>query len=184
MKKKIAIAIIIILLIGLGIFFYVSSFKVDQEETKELMNEVNEDYDEFNKNMTAFVNKRNEFYKKKEEVFLEDIAKDTSVWTNFMAEYEKVINDVEESSKRLKKACKNNFGDITVKSKCNQFKVNYESANNYYITDVKVYNNLVKEYNEWASSNYKNLEKIELKIYKDYIDYDEDGEYFGKEDSK
>lgn len=182
--KKIIVIIIVILLLILGVTFYVSSFKTDQEETKKLMSEVNEDYDKFNKNMTAFVNKRNEFYKQKDSIFLEDISKDTSVWTNFMNDYEKVIENVDESGKRLKKACKNNFGDITVKTKCNQFRVNYESANNYYITDVKVYNNIVDKYNEWASSNYQNLEKVKLKIYDDYIDYDEDGEYFGKEGSK
>ena len=190
MKKKIAIIISIILVVALlvaFVFVYVSSFKTDQEETLKLMEEVNEDYPTFNKNMTTFVNKRNEFYKQKEEIYLEEIGKNTSLWTNFMAEYAKILNDIEDSSARLKKACKNDFGDITAKSQCNQFRANYEAANNYYITDVKVYNEIVKTYNEWVDSNnstYQKLSSVDLEIYEDYIDYDEDGEYFGKEGSK
>lgn len=184
--KLLLIIFIILLVIGIFLYFYISSFKVDREETLELMKEVNEDYPTFNKSMTEFVNKRNAFYKQKDEIFLEDIGKNVNVWVKFMADYEKIINKVEDNSKRLKPNCKNDFGDINAKTECNQFRVNYEAAMNYYITDVKVYNNIVKEYNEWLinnNSSYQKLEKVSLTIYKDYIDYDEDGEYFGKEGS-
>ena len=187
-KKKMAIITLIVLIILSIIitcgYFYVQSFKVDREETLKLMAEVNEDYPEFSKSMTEFVNKRNGFYKKQEEIFLEDISKNPSSWTNYMNEYEIVIQKIEDSSKRLKKACVNDFGDITAKAQCNQFRVNYEAAHNYYITDVKVYNELVKKYNEWNNGSYEKLSEVDRKIYKDYIDYDEDGEYFGKEVSK
>jgi len=187
-KKKmiviISTLILILLALGVGLYFYVESFKVDREKTLELMAEVNEDYPGFSKSMTEFVNKRNDFYKKQEEIFLEDISKNPSSWTNYIKEYETIIQNIENGSERLKKACVNDFGDITAKTECNQFRVNYESAHNYYITDIKVYNELVNKYNEWAGSTYENLSKVELVIYKDYIDYDEDGEYFGKEVSE
>jgi len=187
-KKKIAITIVIIgtILITLGVFlyFYINSFKLDREQTLKLMAEVHEDYPEFSKSMTEFVNKRNEFYKMQEEIYLEDMGKNPSLWSNFINEYSSIIQKIEDGSKRLQKACVNDFGDITAKTECNQFRVNYESANNYYISDIKVYNELVKKYNEWANGSYENLKEVELKIHKDYIDYDEDGEYFGKEVSK
>lgn len=187
-RWKILVCILLILsVIGVFLYFYISSFKVDRQETLALMKEVNEDYPKFNKNMTEFVNKRNAFYKQKEEIYLEDMGKNTAAWITFMNEYAKIIENIESSSKRLKGHCKNNFGDINAKTQCNQFRVNYEAANNYYITDIKAYNNIVKEYNEWLinhSSSYPKLNEISLSIYKDYIDYDEDGEYFGKEVSK
>lgn len=187
-KWKILLVIFIILaLISSFLYFYISSFKVDRAETLVLMKEVNEDYPKFSKNMTEFVNKRNAFYKQKEEIYLEDIGKNTNTWITFMSDYAKIINVIEDNSKRLKTNCKNDFGDITAKTQCNQFRVNYEAAMNYYITDVKVYNNIVKEYNVWLTNNnssYKKLEEVSLTLYKDYIDVDGDGEYFGKEASE
>ena len=56
---------------------------------------------------------------------------------------------------------------------------------NYYISDVNLYNQMVSEYEKYNTENggqYPNVNKAEHVIYKDYIDYDEDGEYFGKEE--
>ena len=54
---------------------------------------------------------------------------------------------------------------------------------NYYITDIKGYNKTVEEYNKWASENGKNkLNEGKFPVYKKYIDFDKDGEYFGKEE--
>lgn len=190
MKKRTKVIIIVslvIIILAVLIYMYVSSFKVDKEKTLKLMNEVSEDYPAFNKAMNEFVNKRNSFYKQKEEIYLDDINKDPSKWSNFMTEYAKIVNTVEDKSSRLKSACKNDFGDIGAKTKCNEFRVNYEAAMNYYITDVKVYNKIVKEYNQWLINNNNlanKLTEVKLSIYKDYIDYDKDGEYFGKGEDK
>ncbi|MEI3507648.1 MAG: hypothetical protein V8R01_00670 [Bacilli bacterium] len=57
---------------------------------------------------------------------------------------------------------------------------------NYYITDIKGYNKTVDEYNTWVTEggyNYGKLNKAKFVVYKDYIDFDKDGEYFGKEES-
>lgn len=185
-RWKLLLGILLILtVIGVFLYFYISSFKVDREETLALMKEVNEDYPKFNKSMTEFVNKRNAFYKQKEEIYLEDMGKNTNAWVTFMNDYAKIIENIENNSQRLKDACKNNFGDINAKTQCNQFRVNYEAANNYYITDIKAYNNIVKEYNEWLTNHNSKYPKLnEVSLSKDYIDYDEDGEYFGKEVSK
>jgi ABC-type Na+ efflux pump permease subunit len=185
MKKKwIILLIVIILVFALAIYLYINSFKEDKKETLKIMKQVNTDYPVFIKATNACVEKRNEFYKQKEDIYLEEISKNPADWTTLMSEYEELLNQVETSSKRLKKYCKNEFGDITVKTECNKFKANYEAVMNYYITDVKVYNKLVKEYNEWVNTNNSSaskLEKVKLKIYDKYIDFDEDGEYFGKE---
>ena len=63
-------------------------------------------------------------------------------------------------------------------------KANYEAAHNYYISDVKLYNQMIDEYDKYNLENggtFAKVNKAEYKVYKDYIDYDKDGEYFGKE---
>ena len=100
-----------------------------------------------------------------------------------METHKQNLENIENNSEKLKENCVVKFADPNVNSKCTIFKSTYEAANNYYISDIKDYNKTVEEYNEWAEKNNKEkLNKIKLTIYKDYIDYDEDGEYFGKEE--
>ncbi|MBQ9011866.1 MAG: hypothetical protein IJ093_04380, partial [Bacilli bacterium] len=97
--------------------------------------------------------------------------------------YENAIKEVEDSSDVLKENCIVRYADVNVNSKCTNFKVNYEAAMNYFITDIKGYNKTVKQYNQWVSDNnydYGKLNEGKLVVYKKYIDFDKDGECFGK----
>ena len=76
------------------------------------------------------------------------------------------------------------YGDIGARTKCTNFKANYEAAQNYYLTDVEVYNKLVDDYDKWNAVNGGGnpvVNKLEKVTIDDYIDFDGDGEYFGKE---
>ena len=102
-----------------------------------------------------------------------------------MDEYADTIREVEKASKNLKSNCKIKYGDVNTNSKCTAFKANYEAAMNYYISDVKIYNKLVDEYDEWnKDGKYPKLKKGTFPVYKKYIDFDDDGEKFGSEVEK
>ena len=190
MKKSIKIigivVIIIIVLITLACF-WVIGLKEDQKKTKVKMKEVTDNYPAFNKEVDNFSSLRNKLYEKKEDMYYETLSQQAKDWDKFMEEYAEQIKKVENASKKLKQNCKIKYGDVGTNSKCTAFKANYEAAQNYYISDVKMYNELIDKYDKWTKEQggqYNTLKKAELSVYKKYIDFDNDGEYFGKEEVK
>lgn len=186
MKKSlmvIGIVICIIIVLFAGAWIWVSGLKEDTAETKKKMDIILKAYPNFNKAVDDFSNLRNQFYEYKEDLYLETLRDNADAWNSFMKIYEEGIQKVENSAKDLKANCNLDYGDVNVSSKCTTFKANYQAANNYYISDVKLYNQLVDEYEKYnTSGKYKTVNKASLVIYKDYIDYDKDGECFGKEE--
>ena len=188
MKRKIVIALLLFLLfvIGLGGYFFIDSIKEDQAITKEKSKEIVDAYKEFNSLIQAFATLREEYYGARENTFLEEFSKDTGYWNDLIERYANSIKDVEDKSKVLKINCKIKFADINANSSCTNFKANYEAAMNYYITDVKGFNKVVKQYNDWIDENkysYEKLKEGSFPVYKKYIDFDNDGEYFGKDEN-
>ena len=186
MKKVVMILVIVVIILAICftlISVWVSGFQKDTEETKAMMNEILDSYDDFNSSVDEFSNKRNSFYGFKENLYLEELATNTDGWNTFMNEYKEVFQKVYDTSEVLRENCTIEYGDVNVNSKCTTFKANFEAAVNYYISDVNSYNLIVDEYNAWnTSGTYPVLNKASYVVYEDYIDYDEDGEYFGKEE--
>lgn len=186
MKKKIILILILIIVLTLlifGIYTFITNFKEDKKITIQKANQIIESYNKFNESVLTFAKERDNIYKLRENVYLEEFATNTEGWNNLMNSHSQNIEQIEKNSKLLKENCKVTFADPNVNSKCTVFKSTYEAANNYYISDIKSYNKTVKEYNDWATKNNKPiLKEIKLEIHKDYIDYDKDGECFGKEE--
>ena len=188
MKKVIFIVIIIlvILLAGFGFYLFTKNIKEDKKLTNEMMKKLVKEYDIFDKNIKEFASKREEFYLMQENAYLQSISENPENWNNFINDYSKIIVDIKNNSKLLDKYCFNKFASVEVNSKCTNYVANYEAAMNYYISDINNYNNnIVKKYNSWLTDNnyeYQKLEEGKLSAYKDYIDYDKDNDYFGKEE--
>ena len=188
MKKSLKIIGIMIIIIGILVgcaTIWVNGLMEDQKKTKKTMKIVLKYYDNFNNRVEEFSSVRNNFYQYKEDLYLESLASKTADWDKFMGEYADTIKEVEKASKNLKANCKIKYGDVNTNSKCTAFKANYEAAMNYYISDVKLYNKLVDEYDEWnKDGKYPEPKKGTFPVYKKYIDFDHDGEKFGSEVEK
>ena len=188
MKRKIVIIILCLILVGLGVLVYlfIDNIKEDQAITKEKAKEITSSYEKFYSSIEAFAALREKLYVTRENTFLEEFATDYEIWNKFIEDYAESIKDVEKNSKTLKKDCVIKFADIKANSSCTNFKANYEAAMNYYITDIKSYDKTVEQFNKWAEENNKEgrLKKGTYPVYKKYIDFDEDGEYFGKGENK
>lgn len=183
--KIIGIVIIIIAIIFIAAWIWVDGLKEDRAATQAKMDEILEAYPNFNKAVDEFSNLRNQFYGYKEDLYLETLRDNAEAWNTFMAGYANGIQKVEDTAKVLKEDCQSEYGDVNVSSKCTTFKANYEAAMNYYISDVKMYNQMVDEYDKYNAQNgnkYPTVNEGKFPVYTDYIDYDKDGEYFGKEE--
>lgn len=187
MKKKwiIISVIFVILIIGLicGISLFIKSFNEDKKQTLQIMENIKEKYKEFSPFIDQFSSKRAEFYTAKDELFyLESINDNREKINILMSDYNKIVMDVDSTSKYLQENCNRKYSSSSVNNTCNLFKQEYEAVMNYYITDLKVYNTLVAEYNNWIIDNgltYEPLVEQKLSFYSDYIDYDKDGSYLG-----
>lgn len=189
MKKSlmiIGVVVLIIVVIFIGAWIWVDGLKEDKAATKVKMDEIKEAYPDFNTAVDEFSNLRNQFYTYKEDLYLETLRDNSEEWNNFINTYMAGIQKVEDSARILKENCDIEYGDVSVSTKCNTFKANYEAAMNYYISDAKLYNQMVDEYDKYNAENGNTFAKVnraELSIYQDYIDYDKDGECFGKEEA-
>ena len=186
MKKSlmiIGIVILVIIVIFAFAWRWAIGLKEDKAETKVKMDEILDAYPKFNTEVDNFSALRNQLYEYKKNLFLETLRDNTDAWNVFMDNYLKAIEKVEDAALVLKENCKIEYGDVNVSSKCTTFKANYEAAQNYYISDVVMYNDMVTDYEEYNlehGNKYKKLNKALFSTYGDYIDYDEDGEFFGK----
>lgn len=187
MKKSlmiIGIVIIIIVVVFIGAWIWIDGLKEDTTTTKKKMDEILEAYPKFNEEVDNFSTLRNQLYEYKENLFLETLRDNADAWNTFMENYRAQIMKVEDAASILKEDCKIEYGDVNVSSKCTTFKANYEAAHNYYISDVKMYNEMVSDYEEYNAEHgnqYATVNKALYGPYDDYIDYDKDGEYFGEE---
>lgn len=188
MKKSltiIGVVMIIIVIIFICAWIWVDGLKEDTAITKKKMDEVLETYPKFNEEVDNFSKLRNQLYESKEDLYLETLRDNAASWNTFMENYKNSIMKVENTALILKKNCAEEYGDVNVSSKCTTFKANYEAAHNYYISDVKMYNQMVDEYDVYNAEHgngYAKVNKASYGPYDDYIDYDKDGEYFGKDE--
>ena len=188
MKKSltiIGVVMIIIVIIFICAWVWVDGLKEDTAITKKKMDEVLDAYPKFNEEVDNFSKLRNQLYESKEDLYLETLRDNAASWNTFMENYKNSIMKVENTALILKKNCAEEYGDVNVSSKCTTFKANYEAAHNYYISDVKMYNQMVDEYDVYNAEHgngYAKVNKASYGPYDDYIDYDKDGEYFGKDE--
>lgn len=185
--KIVGIVLLIIVILFVGACFWVNGLKEDKAATKKKTDKILNSYSDFNKSVDEFSTLRNKFYEYKEDLYIETLSTNATAWNDFITSYEAAIKKVDTTAKNLKENCTIEYGDVRANSRCTTFKANYEAANNYYISDAKLYNELIDEYNEYNKKNnnkYAEVNKAKFVVYKDYIDYDKDGEYFGKEEVK
>ncbi|MEI3507647.1 MAG: hypothetical protein V8R01_00665 [Bacilli bacterium] len=114
MKKKIIITIvtIIFLVAAFGVYRLVTNVKQDQEITEEKMDEILTAYETFNTSIQDFAKIRENYYKYRENTFLEEFTSKYNDWNSFITNYEKSIQKVEDSSKVLKDNCIVKFADM------------------------------------------------------------------------
>lgn len=187
MKKVIVIISVILVLAGLGVggYFFIKDFSEDQKKTLAIMDEIKAKYQEFSPLVEEFSDSRTNFHTAKEELFfLEYIEGNKETINTMMTDYLNLVMEVHNSSKYLQENCFRKYSNHSVNNTCNLFKQGYEAVMNYYMTDIKVYNSIASDYNNWLTENSIGLEPlvpIEFSLYESYIDYDKDGSFLGGE---
>jgi len=189
-KKIVIIIIILVSLIALftfiGINFY-RGYQEDKRKTAEIITKIEETYILFTTNINDFNAKRDVLHN---QIFVDNYydGMETKIegWTKLLNEYDVIVEKIDKDSTYLKDNCeKVRLLNNPVSYQCESFSFTYETAVNSYVSDIALYNESIKGYNEWLNSNneaneLKPLEIYNGKLYNEYIDYNNDGEFFGK----
>ena len=187
-KLKILILIGVIAIIWGFVIMFISSVKKDQKEMNARMDMILKSYDEFSKRITEFNTMRDTLHTEfLDKVYYETLEKNDIEYKNKLKKYEELVSNISVSTKdNLRKYCTDNiyYASSDVNNKCASFKQGYEEMVNSFIEDINTYNNNLTQYNSWLDSEGK-TDSMKLEGYqtkKNYIDYNEDGTYSGKEE--
>lgn len=188
-KGIITVLIILLILVALGLIIYnfYKGYKDDKAKTNELINNINNGYNDFVAGLNDINNKRETVYTNIfKETYYTDMQNNIDSWNTTIDEYSKTIESLDNKSKYLKDNCLNiKFYHSEINPKCDLFVENYEMVINYYITDIEIYNKNIDSYNTWANENdedsYKIIDKFVNNSYTEYIDFNNDGVFLGKE---
>lgn len=185
--KKLAnclLVLSIVLIISGGVSTFILGLKADRTETLSRMVEVNDIFEIFSTNTTAFENVRDELYTEVfADLYYDNMYTNDGVIKIKLSNYESLVDDLGKNAKTLKALCEDvYYPDGNVNNKCFNYKSIYEQVVNYFLSDIKVYNNVIKEYNDYQTANNLTYLVKEYKTKKKYIDYNEDGIFDGKED--
>ena len=146
--------------------------------TKELEKNLAADLEIFKSQIDSFTAARDEYSNNVESnMFPETFEEDYEKWMNEIEKYTSVLDQIDSSSKSLKKNCiDHSYSDTNVKNKCAAFNTAYETIVNYYVTDITAFNKTLDDLNK---DLIRKKGKYDLK-YK-LIDANSDGNYLGTE---
>ncbi len=191
-KKKKRIKILI--LIGITcviwgfILMFINSVKKDQKAMNARMDTILKSYDNFSKKIEEYNTTRDTLHKEfLDKVYYETLEQQDVEFKNKLKNYEELVSNISVSTKdNLRKYCEEDiyYSSSEVNSKCAAFKQAYETMVNSFVDDINTYNNNLVQYNAWLDSTGK-TENIKLEGYqtkKQYIDYNKDGEYSGRDE--
>lgn len=170
---------IVFLIIGL----FIGSMRKDKKETKKVMDLIIKDSEKFENSVVSFNEKREKVYSTIfVETYYDTIRENYETWNNQLKDYEQTIDQLETTSKNLKKYCNGMYySKAEVNQKCNDFSSLYEEVVNTFVSDITSYNKMIKEYNEYMKEKNSNETLNEYNTKKKYIDYNKDKSYSGKE---
>lgn len=167
-----------------GVSSFVFSLQSDRKAMKERMVEVSDSFEEFSADTSLFEEFRDELYTNYlSNLYYNTLYQDDALLKNKLSNYENMVDQLEKQANGLADLCDDvYYPDTNVNNKCSNYKGIYEQINNYFVTDINLYNKNIKDYNNYQKSNNSNEIVKEYKTDRKYIDYNEDKVYDGKEE--
>ena len=185
--KKISYSMIMVsvVLILIGAFSsFIMGIKKDKEETYKRLRKVTDIFTVFENNTSSFESYRDELYNTTlNNMYYDTMSTNDTNIKNMLSNYENLVDSLAKNTNDLNYLCEDiYYPDSNTNNKCNNYKSIYEQVNNYFITDINIYNDMVKKYNEYQKSINSDLIINEYKTNKNYIDYNNDKKIEGKEE--
>jgi len=173
-----------VMIISGSVASFVINLQEDRETMYKRMDDVNNTFEVFSTNTSVFESARDELYNivlgnvYYETMFMEDVNIKTR-----LSNYENLVDQLKKNVSTLNNLCNDvYYPSSEANSRCQNYKSIYEQVVNYFVTDIKVYNDNVKKYNEYQTSIGSTYQLKEYVTKKIYIDYNGDKKFDGKEE--
>ncbi len=173
-----------ILIVSGSVSSFLLGLKNDKEETYKRMDTVSDSFESFSTNVSAFEDMRDELYNSVlSNVYYDSLySNDTYIKTR-LSNYENLVDELKKNTNNLDKLCTDvYYPESEINNKCINYKSIYEQVVNYFVSDIKTYNQNIVNYNNYQASLGSGLLLKSYKTNKKYIDYNGDGSYDGKEE--
>lgn len=179
-KKKNTFILLLVIVLGLVIIFLVYNILNSQKLKKENINYIKTAYNDLTDNINTYNSIRTKYNEKLSSFVLATYENEHNDYINLLTEYNKTIENIDNSITKIKSKCNIIYNDININKICSNYETMYEKLVNIYVTDINMYNENIKKYNEYKNENLKVFEKIHT----DYIDYNKDGKYEGRDSNE
>ena len=178
MKKYIIIGLIIVSILTISITIFIVDLQKDTENSKIVMEEINNYYKKYETNIDDYNLTRDTLIKKLSSFYNESFKEEYQEIISILNDYDKIMNETTKNVEIINKNCSNHiFNNSKTNTICKSYKESYEQMTNIFLSDIEDFNDLVEKYNKTTEET---LGKYNSKYIKDYIDYNKDGKYEGK----
>ena len=178
-KKNTIIGVIVIIIITI-VSIIVLTVRKDLKEKNNNMEIIRKNYKSLITSIGNYNEIRNE-YNEMSSVLIMDKYKDShEKYVELLNKYNEEVKNINMYIDNINIRCNGLYKDSEINKICNTYKITYEKLVNLYVSDIDNYNEFIEKYNEYKKES---LDKIE-KIQKDYIDYNNDGKYEGRDSSE
>ena len=180
----IMILVSIFMIISGSLSSLIIGLKEDKKMTNMRMEEVNLEYEDYSTMVSLFEEERDSMYGNVfNNLTYDNLFANNKYLSNKISNYEAMVDEIHKSIRKLDDLCNDMYyPDSSVNSICNNYKIIYEQVNNYFVLDVKEYNENVNKYNEYIKGIDPNLVIKKYETEKKLIDFDNDGEIVGKDE--
>ena len=174
----------LVMIISGGFSSFLINLREDHQAVLRRMDDVSLLFEGFSTNTSIFEEYRESLYTEiLDNMYYETMYTSDDTVKEKLHEYESIVDDIKKDVNKLDKLCGNVYypqGDAN--SMCENYKSIYEQVVNYFVSDINSYNENVKKYNEYQKTVQSNLSIKKYKTDYDYIDYNGDQVFDGKEE--
>ena len=163
---------------------FIIELRTDKETVMARMVDVSDTFEDFSTEVSLYEEQRDLLYGQ----VLSNLYYDTMYFEdvnvkNRLSNYEAIVDQIDKKRVQLDTLCHEvYYPDGSINSKCMNYKSIFEQVNNYFVADISFYNKTVEEYNLYAKSLGSTNLISKYKITRDYIDFNNDKKYDGREE--
>lgn len=178
------LSISLVMIVAGSFSSFLIGLREDHQRVLRRMDDVSGIFEGFSTNTTMFEDYRDELYTEVlGNVYYDTMYKTDETVKGKLNEYEAIVDSIKKDTKKLDSLCKHvYYPDSEVNKMCTNYKSIYEQVVNYYVTDIHTYNENVEKYNAYQDTIKKDLKIRKYHTEYDYIDYNGDKIFDGKEE--
>ena len=175
-KKNLIISIIIVIIVLLIalIIINISKSKKQTNINKEM---IIKSYNNLTTSVKSYNEVRTKYDEMTKDFVLSTYKSKQTEYEELLNKYNDIIKNIDSEVTQLNGYCTQLYDDGEVNKICDGYKNLYEKLINIYVTDLNNYNDKIKAYNEYQNESLK----LFTMVHNDYIDYNEDKIYEGRD---